>query len=604
MVNFQLLTSTLVGRTRIWIPQRSRFFQSAFLTANIDLDTMLAMATRRTRSGRTAPSAPMKRIRTKGGCLTCRIRRKKCDESRDFEGGCETCARLHIECLGYSTKRPDWLKGARVDDYKRKIKHFLADHSARSSARSSQEPFLELHHLRNSSSPPRQHSEYTHTDSDTDSDSDAASTVDVKPQQFSPSYTMPALPVMAPDLQVWIPEPPAETWVSQLDYFAFQEESSPNVMYPHYSFTPDLISPLVVGPMHNEESIPLLQDPADLMTVSQYQYPSSSAETSIWQTTLALLPLAHADDPEGVEAVSQVLNDGLGLAYELLVDSEQSEISHQLQVRQYAQRCLLKSGYNGSLSRAVTALWLMQVTLRQGHFDSWANCLDIIIEWIRERLSFPSVRVSSLDLNDQRILGHGIWVDLIATATTQRVPLHIDLYRRILRSADPVIPDCPNKVALTFVETIALAANPTHLSQARLRLQQLRDNLSPGDDSESISAAQVHTAGINLYLETVASRGMIDPPVQEAVKSVCEAVSKSPRREFAFWIFLAGCHTKDSNRWSNCSTIMNDLAQTEGDGALNAAFGIMNETYNARKQGGVAPDFWIQRMREQGVLLT
>ncbi|QRW04155.1 Fungal Zn(2)-Cys(6) binuclear cluster domain [Ceratobasidium sp. AG-Ba] len=93
--------------------------------------------TRKTRSGRPAPAPPSKRIRTKGGCLTCRIRRKKCDESREHNEGCETCARLRIQCLGYSNKRPEWLKGQQVDAIKRKIKHFLADHSAKSSSRSS-----------------------------------------------------------------------------------------------------------------------------------------------------------------------------------------------------------------------------------------------------------------------------------------------------------------------------------------------------------------------------------------------------------------------------------------------------------------------------------
>ncbi|KEP48494.1 fungal zn, 2-cys(6) binuclear cluster domain protein [Rhizoctonia solani 123E] len=574
---------------------------------------------RRTRSGRTAPSAPTKRIRTKGGCLTCRIRRKKCDESREFANGCETCARLHIECLGYSTKRPDWLKGARVDDYKRKIKHFLADHSARSSARSPEEAFLELHHLRNSLTPPRQHSESSHTDSDSDSESDAVSTTDLKPQQFSPAYSIPPLSVMP---ELWMPETPIEnSWVvPSLDFLpmGFQEDSSPTAMYPHYNpfASLDLASTLV-GPMRNEECGSSMQLNSSLdfeaqVTVSQYEHPApdTSAEAaSIWQTTLGLLPLAQTGDPEGFEAVAEVLDDGLGclLSYNLFVDpSAETEVARQLKARQRAQRCLLKSGYDSPLSRAVTSLWMMRVTLSQGHFDSWGNCLDVVIEWIRSRLSSPSVEVSSLSPEDQRVLSHGIWVDLVATATTQRVPLHIDLYRRILHSPDPIVSDCPNTVALAFVEAIALAANPSHLSQARMKLQQLRASLAmPLDDPDSMSTAQVHTAGINLYLETVASRGMVDPPVQEAVEAVCNAVGKQPRRAFAFWVFLAGCHTKDSGHWTSCSTIMDELIQTGGeDGALKAACGVMNETYNARKHGGIAPDFWVQRMRERNILLA
>jgi hypothetical protein len=219
---------------------------------------------------------------------------------------------------------------------------------------------------------------------------------------------------------------------------------------------------------------------------------------------------------------------------------------------------------------------MMQVTLRQGHFDTWNNCLDIVIEWIRKRLSSPSARVSSLGADGQRTLGRGLWMDLIAAATAKKIPFHIDLYRQILRSDQPVVPDCPNKVTLTFVETIALAANPSHLGQARAKLQQLRSNLviGPTDDPESISAAQVHTIGISLYLEAVASRDMVNPVVQTAAQAVCDAVSKGSQRDFAFWIFLAGCHTKDVNCWSNCSMMMNELVRAEGgDGALQAGFG-------------------------------
>ncbi|KAF8754086.1 Fungal specific transcription factor domain [Rhizoctonia solani] len=154
------------------------------------------MATsRRTRSGRPAHSAPAKRIRTKQGCLTCRIRRKKCDESREFGGGCETCSRLHIECLGYSNKRPEWLKGARVDEYKRQIKHFLADNGV-----------LRL---------TREHSESVHTDTESDYYSDPVSPVEQKIEYHSPLHAMTALPSITETQPAWMPDLSAEVnWSS------------------------------------------------------------------------------------------------------------------------------------------------------------------------------------------------------------------------------------------------------------------------------------------------------------------------------------------------------------------------------------------------------
>jgi hypothetical protein len=44
-------------------------------------------------------------LRSKQGCWTCRLRKKKCDERRDV---CSTCQSLTITCYGYGSK-PDWM---------------------------------------------------------------------------------------------------------------------------------------------------------------------------------------------------------------------------------------------------------------------------------------------------------------------------------------------------------------------------------------------------------------------------------------------------------------------------------------------------------------
>ncbi|WVO16490.1 hypothetical protein L204_104167 [Cryptococcus depauperatus] len=46
--------------------------------------------------------------RRRTGCLSCRVRKKKCDEARPV---CATCTRLGIKCMGYGVKRPGWLRG-------------------------------------------------------------------------------------------------------------------------------------------------------------------------------------------------------------------------------------------------------------------------------------------------------------------------------------------------------------------------------------------------------------------------------------------------------------------------------------------------------------
>ncbi|KAG5638486.1 hypothetical protein H0H81_012418 [Sphagnurus paluster] len=59
---------------------------------------------------------------SKGGCWTCRLRRKKCDEQREGES-CKTCLRLTINCLGWGPKRPEWMRDKQaVEAYKANIK--------------------------------------------------------------------------------------------------------------------------------------------------------------------------------------------------------------------------------------------------------------------------------------------------------------------------------------------------------------------------------------------------------------------------------------------------------------------------------------------------
>jgi hypothetical protein len=58
----------------------------------------------------TAHTLILIRVCLQSGCVTCRIRRKRCDEQLDANGACMTCARLQIECLGFTAKRPDWCR--------------------------------------------------------------------------------------------------------------------------------------------------------------------------------------------------------------------------------------------------------------------------------------------------------------------------------------------------------------------------------------------------------------------------------------------------------------------------------------------------------------
>ncbi|EJF64783.1 hypothetical protein DICSQDRAFT_159813 [Dichomitus squalens LYAD-421 SS1] len=83
------------------------------------------------RSTRSTPTRAMSDLTRsssagKGGCWTCRVRRKKCDEEREGDS-CKTCLRLRIQCLGWGPKRPDWMRDKeKVAAYKASIKEQLS----------------------------------------------------------------------------------------------------------------------------------------------------------------------------------------------------------------------------------------------------------------------------------------------------------------------------------------------------------------------------------------------------------------------------------------------------------------------------------------------
>ncbi|WVQ76045.1 hypothetical protein IAR50_005681 [Cryptococcus sp. DSM 104548] len=67
--------------------------------------------------------------RAKTGCITCRLRKKRCDETKP---ACATCERLGIECLGYGDKRPDWLREkANAREAKKQIKEVVMSRRAK-----------------------------------------------------------------------------------------------------------------------------------------------------------------------------------------------------------------------------------------------------------------------------------------------------------------------------------------------------------------------------------------------------------------------------------------------------------------------------------------
>ncbi|CAE6500677.1 unnamed protein product [Rhizoctonia solani] len=68
-------------------------------------------------------------MRDKNGCITCRVRQKKCSGLEAGQMSCTDCLRLNIQCLGVSHNRPDWLRNPEaLKETKYRIKHHLTEH--------------------------------------------------------------------------------------------------------------------------------------------------------------------------------------------------------------------------------------------------------------------------------------------------------------------------------------------------------------------------------------------------------------------------------------------------------------------------------------------
>jgi len=94
-------------------------------------------------------------MRDKTGCITCRVRQKKCTGIAAGEVNCGDCIRLNIQCLGVHHNRPDWLRNPdALKETKYRIKHHLTEYPVpRGRGPAPVRPFLSFHDLIEAYSP-------------------------------------------------------------------------------------------------------------------------------------------------------------------------------------------------------------------------------------------------------------------------------------------------------------------------------------------------------------------------------------------------------------------------------------------------------------------
>lgn len=221
------------------------------------------------------------RERSKGGCWTCKLRKKKCDEGQP---SCASCLSLGIDCHGYGP-RPAWMDGgsaekAQLETWRLKVK-LITNQKRRLRARQQISPSPEVHLSQKS---------YHRV---SPSFPDTAGDVHLTPQSLPPADKLEDYAVALS--KAWIPQ-----WSPE------QPEESPRI---DSSSTLSLATPYASSELHQqhiynslpavrENDVSLLMDYLDYVFPLQFPfYRKTAAEGGrgwLLSFIMQLEPLCHA----------------------------------------------------------------------------------------------------------------------------------------------------------------------------------------------------------------------------------------------------------------------------------------------------------------------
>ncbi|KAL4072755.1 fungal-specific transcription factor domain-containing protein [Scleroderma yunnanense] len=380
----------------------------------------------------------------KGGCWTCRLRRKKCDEQREGDS-CHTCNRLKIKCLGWGPKRPDWMRDKQaVETYKADIKAQLTraglirgqPRSSILQATTGSSSVFTTHQYQGPSStvlpianepgptPSLIFSDPSHGQNLGEGSSGSVnSPFDFQPQYdtnfsqinthspYTPSITIPPshpsphdLAQFTPTFDNFTPSPVTfngETTITALSGHNIQTE---HVLY-YFSRVCGLQFAL---PNTSVE---------DITYSLVLQYPQGSL-------TNALCALASLHDVclrTSKELVPNMLENSQALVF-------------------YDNACAqLHQGRQSTLSEADAnaALHLLSFSTFSGGVTDWQPMLDIANEWVMHTgitsHENPKLAIINMSPGARLALRTTMWLDVMSTVTLCVVPKHLHFYRRLYR---------------------------------------------------------------------------------------------------------------------------------------------------------------------------
>ncbi|KAJ7762010.1 fungal-specific transcription factor domain-containing protein [Mycena maculata] len=465
---------------------------------------------------------------SKGGCWTCRLRRKKCDENREGDS-CHTCLRLTIACLGWGPKRPEWMRDKQaVEAYKADIKAQLTRKGLiRGQPRSSLlSPSLSsrLH----DGSMRRQYPQHRRSaDSSTSSLLDFDATVDYGYQYQQPRHNSmgyPGMPGASNSAFYHLPaghfsDPSITNPALDFNTGIFNEFESPVCSTPGSTQIPplefdfgdlgiDTFDFAVRGPSP-EQVLPLFTAHSSLQEnhciyyfehVRKVQY--IFAGNTVTNVTCSMI----VQEPRGavtnaVCALASLHYTRMRVAHGLEAPDPNPEHStakyfHDEAYFQLHNAKQVRGSY--SESDAIAALHLVWFSQLSGGATDWQPVFAVACDWVAQQTDLltndnPKLALQNLPAAGQLIVKLTLWLDIFSSLTVMRPPKYLALYKRLfgdlagwnLQSGDlrmDSLTGCPEEALLGIAEVSALS----HWKAAEKRKGTLsnRDLIRRGDEIE------------------------------------------------------------------------------------------------------------------------
>ncbi|KAJ7592928.1 fungal-specific transcription factor domain-containing protein [Mycena floridula] len=485
---------------------------------------------------------PRNQASSKGGCWTCRLRRKKCDEQREGES-CRTCIRLTIECLGWGPKRPDWMRDKQaVEAYKANIKAQLTRAGLiRGQPRAS---LIQAQAAETSPPPPTARRANTRSSARPQTFHRLSAPADTSPvplglEQDSFGFRYDSRQSLLPGVGG-----ASNSSFHQLPAASYSDPnlSSTDLTTPFFQYSPQSSTPLSTlsnDPLDFDFShLDMLSNQAgfdfDLRAPSpvQQNFPLLAGQTSMQETHVmyyfenvrklhylfggnAVTNVTYSmivQEPRGavtnaVCALASLHFSRMRVAQGFEAPDPNPEHStakyfHDEAYFQLANAKQLRGGHNES--EVLAALHLVCFSQLSGGTTDWQLVLAIALDWIGQvGLSTdenPKATLSNMSVAGQLVVKCTMWMDIFSSITLMRPPKYFALYKKLLGEdqgftfplpgADPAptglqmetLTGCPDEALLGIAEVSALAH--WKLAEQRRGTLSFRELIRRGDEIE------------------------------------------------------------------------------------------------------------------------